>query len=388
MRLDWGSSIVEISLNGANFVNAWDTGREVQLSIWDASDIRPCSPEENDFWCGTGWSPTQGGDLHVHGSPTVEYRLRPDSIYIRSLALEWYPDNKGGGPDAAVPSDVQYEQWLTPVKGQSRAFKVHSRITHLGDDHHRSAPQEMPAVYCNLGFDSFVSYAGTSPWTNDATSSLTWFNPDTGSGAATGVATERWGACVDLMGVGMTIYVPHAFPGVAGFRHGDDPGAPGSGTNFFRFDTFFDTPARAVIDSDFYILPGDFRMARSAIYELRHIATTDFVDPQLAFDAPAQAEQVSGTIEVAGWAWDSDDSHGGYVDSVSVLVDGQFVGSADRHRPRPDVAEAVPGAPHDTGFVLELDTTAYVNGPHSIRVVARDHGGNAVGVTHRVTIAN
>ena len=31
MRLDWGSSIVEVSLNGTNFVNAWDAGREVQL---------------------------------------------------------------------------------------------------------------------------------------------------------------------------------------------------------------------------------------------------------------------------------------------------------------------------------------------------------------------
>lgn len=389
MRLDWGSSIVEVSLNGTNFVNASDPGREIQLALYDARDsyvvCGSCEPVST-VW---GWNPVQGGDTWVHGSPTAEHRLNPNSIYIRSLPLEWYPDDKGGGPDMAVASDVQFEQWVTAATGQAGGFKVHSRITHLGNDRHRATDQEIPAVYCNVDYEIFESYAGSFPWTNDATSSTTW--PDLGingdmHGAA--VTTERWGACVDSMGVGMTVYVPQAYPRASGFHVPGSPGANGYGTNYFKLFTVFDIDASAVIESDFYILPGDFRVARSAIYDLRHVSTSDFLDPDSAFDTPAEGEQISGAIPVAGWAWDNDESQGGYVASVKVFVDGTLVGPADLHQPRPDVAEAIVGTPPDTGYILELDTTAYVNGHHQVRVVVTDFNGNSVGVTHRVTIAN
>jgi hypothetical protein len=329
----------------------------------------------------------QGGDLWGHGSPTVEHRLRPNSIYIRSIPNQWYPDNKGGGPHAAIAGDVQFEQWLTPVSGQPHAFKVHSRITHFGNDRHRATGQEIPAVYCNLAYDTFESYAGSSPWTNDGTSSTTW--PDLGTGNhGAAVATERWGACVDSMGVGMTIYVPQAYPRAAGFHVPDDPAYPGSGTNYFHLYTVFDIAAGAVIDNDFYILPGDFRAARSEIYDLRNVVTSDFCDPDGAFDGPAEGEQVSGTIPVFGWAWDNDASQGEHVASAEVFVDGHSVGLADLHQPRPDVAQAVLGTPMDTGYVLQLDTTAYANGPHQVRVVVTDFNGNAVDITHQVTVAN
>ena len=35
MQTAWGGSIVEVSLNGENFVNAHDAGREVQLAQFD-----------------------------------------------------------------------------------------------------------------------------------------------------------------------------------------------------------------------------------------------------------------------------------------------------------------------------------------------------------------
>ena len=391
MRLDWGGSIVEASLNGTNFVNASDPGREIQLALYDARDsyvvCGSCEPVST-VW---GWNPVQGGDTWVHGSPTVERRLHPNSIYIRSIPIEWYPDDKGGGSNVAVVSDVQFEQWLTAVraKGQPGGFKVHSRITHLGNDRHRATDQEIPAVYCNLGYETFESYAGSFPWTNDATSSTTWPNLGiNGDNHGAAVTTERWGACVDSMGVGMTIYVPQAYPRASGFHVPGSPGANGGGTNYFKLYTVFGIDAGAVIESDFYILLGDFRVARSAIYDLRHVATSDFLDPDSAFDTPAEGEQLSGTIPVAGWAWDNDDSQGGYVASAEVFVDGKLVGQADLHQSRPDVAQAVVGTPPDTGYILELDTTVYANGPHLVRVIVTDYSGNTNGNTHHVTVAN
>jgi len=44
----WGGSIVEVSVNGTEYVNREDTGREIQLSFRDSN--RPY------------WNPTMGGD--------------------------------------------------------------------------------------------------------------------------------------------------------------------------------------------------------------------------------------------------------------------------------------------------------------------------------------
>jgi hypothetical protein len=52
----WGGAIVEVSLDGTNFVNAHDTGREVQPALYDGAatytnfNCSPCS----GTW---GWDP-------------------------------------------------------------------------------------------------------------------------------------------------------------------------------------------------------------------------------------------------------------------------------------------------------------------------------------------
>src|SRR5262245_50955585 len=50
LATDWGGSIVELSLNGTNFVNAHDTGREVQPAFREGNDLN--------------WNPTLGGDVY------------------------------------------------------------------------------------------------------------------------------------------------------------------------------------------------------------------------------------------------------------------------------------------------------------------------------------
>src|SRR5690348_2433794 len=43
----WGGSIVEVSLNGTNFVNAHDTGREVQPAFYDGNAQHETRSEEH-----------------------------------------------------------------------------------------------------------------------------------------------------------------------------------------------------------------------------------------------------------------------------------------------------------------------------------------------------
>jgi len=196
-----GGSIVEVSLNGTNFVNEHDTGREVQPAFYDGSaKYDSCAGCTGVF----GWDPVQGGDRYDHGSPVLTQSLSADSIFVKTQPYQWNPDDKGGGPTQPVLSDTYYEETLSQVPNHSRAFKAQYSVTHFGTDEHSNSPQEFPAVYVNLGFDRFVRYGGTAPWTNEAVTSIT---PPAGS-SPNFYNPEQWAAFVNEQDVGLTVYIP------------------------------------------------------------------------------------------------------------------------------------------------------------------------------------
>jgi len=55
----WGGSITEVSINGTNYVNANDPGRELQAELWDGNTLSLSDP---GFW-GT----VQAGDHDYNG---------------------------------------------------------------------------------------------------------------------------------------------------------------------------------------------------------------------------------------------------------------------------------------------------------------------------------
>jgi len=162
LETKWGGSIVEVDWHGMNFVNDFDAGREIQVAVYDGDPYPAC----NDCSKEQGWNPVQGGDWHTHGSPLLAQTLERDSIYTKTQPLYWQPDNKGGGPDKPVPSDVFIEQWVSFLPDDPNAVKVRYKITHFGSDHHASTLHEFPAVYTNPEFSRFVYYAVDAPWTN------------------------------------------------------------------------------------------------------------------------------------------------------------------------------------------------------------------------------
>src|SRR5262249_51641062 len=108
-----------------------------------------------------------------------------------------------------------------------------------------------------------------------------------------------------------------------------------------------------------------------------------------AVDSPASNQiEVSGSFQVSGWA--ADDS--GNIDHIDILVDGNVVaGAAQYGLPRPDVFALYPDVPNslNSGFVANIDTTAFLNGIHTIAVRAFDGQGssNVLG-TRTVTVFN
>ncbi len=106
----WGAAITEVSLNGTNYVNSDDPGRQIQTSLWDAN------ANYNTSW---GYNPIESGDHFFDGSPVLASTLQPDSIYTKTQPIQWAPENFGGGPGNPVLGDAYIEKWITVVPGYS-----------------------------------------------------------------------------------------------------------------------------------------------------------------------------------------------------------------------------------------------------------------------------
>ena len=374
MLTSWGGAIVEISLNGINYVNHNDTGRQVQVGLWDGN-----ANYSNGSW---GWSMSQGGDHYLNGSPLLAQTIGPDFVYIKTQPLYWLPDLFGGDSAHPIPGDVYVEQWVSPVPAYSRAFKVHYKITHFGNDTHANQPQEFPSVYVNRGFDSFVYYPGFLPWTYGALQHYAM--PPLPQISPLLPTFEQWGAYADANETGLTVYTPGSYPYSTGFNAtGDSP----EGTNDFAPFTVFSWYPNAVLESDIYVVAGPVAEARPVIYQLHDASSKPSAFPPWGvFEVPQSGQTVSGsTVVVGGWTFGTSQ-----VMSLDVFLDGVAVGTATYGSPRPDIPKAYPGIPDtNSGFQYTLDSTKYTSGRHDLVVKATDAIGNlAVFPTAHITISN
>jgi hypothetical protein len=103
---------------------------------------------------------------------------------------------------------------------------------------------------------------------------------------------------------------------------------------------------------------------------------------------PAKAE-ISGLINVSGWAYNEDIG----VDEIRLILDGQSVGTARYGVSRSDVVEAMnvmtdPNAPN-LGFELELDSRNWTNGSHEFAIEILNQQGITLRYGDRVvTVSN
>lgn len=367
----WGGSIVEVSVNGTNYVNQHDTGREVQLSFRDGND--------------QNWNPTLGGDVYDQGTPTQAFTLDASSLYTKAIPLQWSPDFYGGGAGRPIPGDVLLEQTITAVPDHPHTFKAHYKATHLGSDLHANTGQEFPAVYTNQDYSRFVYYGGASPWTNGVVT-VTQF-PDLPQFSPVLYVPEHWGALVDAQNVGLTVYVPSQYPYVVGFAAPDPgPGGPtDNATNYFAPTPPLTLAPGFVFEGDIYLIAGDYGAARQIVYQLHQsLNAPDIFTPMGSIDSPSTGSMISGVATVSGWTFDNVN-----VAKVEVLVDGAADGVASYGSPRPDIPAAFPNAPLNCGFSYSLDTSKYRNGPHTLNIRATDASGNvAVFADMHVTVSN
>jgi hypothetical protein len=378
----WGGSIVQVSLDGTNYVNEHDPGREVQPSLYDGAaqydDCAGCT----GVW---GWNPVMAGDTYGNGSPVISSQMTNNSLYVKTQPLQWYPANFGGGPNDPIPSDCYFEQTVTVAPGASLAFDVHLTLTHFGTDQHYNDSQEFPAVYVNSVYGTLASYSGTAAWTNGA---ITTTTVPQSPGTPLLYSSENWAANVDSSNVGLTVFVPAALPYIFGiyFPNNGGSGPTGNATYYQHQSSYFTVGPGAVMEGDVYLIPGNLTSARSTVYALHQTlpAVANLSAPLGHVDSPVANATIQGTSQVSGWAFDSD-----AITGVEIFVDGTSVGSATYGTSRPDIPAVWPNAPVDCGWTFSLDSTTLTNGPHTVTVNATDNAGNvAIFPPIPVTVSN
>ena len=383
-RREWGGSIVYFGLvgagpglNGANSIDGNDTGREVQVALYDPDRIQqgcalgascaagplPCPVSIRYL----GWNPVQGGNRCNRGSGVEALDLQPNALTARVLPLHWNPDwaaadcgpDSCGGPDALNRGDLQYTQRLRFV--DTHVVEIEMRIDNLSDMAHRATAQEFPTLYAAFGSagtpDLFrlmradgTEVAIDNP-ANDGFFEKTF---DTAGGWAT-----LQNATLDY-GVGLYTEA----------RLGQFQGWQRRGTfNNFRPVFVFGIPARMQVMARAYLILGALDTIRDKAAWL-----DGALPPFGALDAPLAGETVSGQLPVRGWALDNRG-----VDHVEVRLDGVLMAALPAQNERPDVCLVWPGyagCPR-VGFEGAADLAGVVPGPHTLEVVAVDTDGNA-----------
>jgi len=211
VNLELGGAITYLSetASAENMINNYDWGRQIQMSFY--SGPNPYIPESgqqpHDRWAFLGWNPIQSGDVGGFKSKVVDYYQGKDSIYIKSIPMQW--------PLANVPGACFFE---SSIKIKGNIVQVNNRIINQRKDktQYPARSQELPAVYVNAPYHRLVTYKGNRPFENDAISEIPQ-NSETEPKWSHWQATENWVAHLNENDFGLGIYTPEVQSYIGGF---------------------------------------------------------------------------------------------------------------------------------------------------------------------------
>lgn len=207
--LDLGGAITFLAStkDGANVINNYDLGRQVQLSFFsgpvpfEANGQKPA-----EHWRHIGWNPIQTGDDFKNASRILAHENDGKHIHLSCVPLQWPLNN--------VPGECTFDSWL---ELEGAVVKARARITNTRSDHTQYAArlQELPAVYANAAFPRVVSYTGARPFTDEAFSDMP--KSQTKHPWTFWTGTEGWAALIDDKDYGLGLITPGRVHFTGGF---------------------------------------------------------------------------------------------------------------------------------------------------------------------------
>jgi hypothetical protein len=344
VRLDWGGTIVfwGLSANAAsNTIDANDTGREVQIALYDPQRNRQscafdASCLTSSMSCGNsitylGWNPVQGGDECNRGATTT-WTTVGDALRVTVTPVQWNPD--WDAPDCrstacsggARPAQVQYLMDLRFVNPLVVELSLEVSSSETID--HGVTAQEFPTMYVSHGgagpdLPVLLDPAGTAISIDQpANDGFTMKNFSTGAPWVSFQNPTR------DYGVGLAMD-----QGVTSFQGWAGSGNPAPYFHNVRANIAFGLAHASTVRGRAYLALGSFgtiASSLSAVFAQRPAFGT--------LDAPATGAVARGTsIAVAGWALAPT------VASVLVELDGVQVMTLPVSASRPDVCAVYPG---------------------------------------------
>ncbi len=320
VRQEWGGSIIfwgqagdKPGLNDTNTIDANDTGREVQVAIYDLSRLRQLCAATASCWidgvgsstniCSTdirhlGWNPVQGGNYCNTGSGVESVSNKDGILEIVTVPLQWNPDWDNGDPNACglsreqicadasknhKRSDVRLTQRIRFINALTA--EIYYKVDNIGELDHRANVQEFPTLYSAYGGHGLGDY-GTLMTANN-----TLVKPESNTVFKT---EEPWVAFVNKSkeyGVGL-LYEN----GVLEFSGEYHPNS----FNVVRSRVNFGLPKNGSVQTRVYLFLGNYNTIADQVSKIQKR-----LPPFGALDKPTGAESVSGDVAISGWVLDN-----------------------------------------------------------------------------------
>jgi len=393
VRREWGGSVIFFGQAGSapgsnttNTIDANDTGREVQVAIYDPDrTVQGCS------WNGScagsptcpvairylGWNPVQGGNRCNIGSPTESVRTGTGSLVATTVPLQWNPDWEArectsdscgsSGASSRLLSDVRLTQTMRFVS--PRVAELSYTVENLSDTAHAATLQEMPTMYTSNGrfgmqdLWRLMGPDGTeTPIATPAGGDGFLYQNFTASGPWVSLQN-------DDLSYGVAILYENGLREFQGWQKRSLP------FNNVRSRIVFDLPARGVVRARAYLLVGSFATIQADASALLASMPAFGV-----LDAPV-GDVGAGPTTIRGWALDNRG-----VVSVEARIDESVTVPLSYAGARPDVCLVWPGYPNcdGVGYSGSYDFGAPTSCPHLVEIIATDSDGNRRTIAERL----
>lgn len=388
IRREWGGSIVFFGLgdgnsgmNDTNTIDANDTGREVQVALYDPDRVRQgCA---HDASCQTsigecpnsiqylGWNPVQGGNRCNNGSTLSSYDYSNGELQIQVQPLHWNPnwdfaDCTSSGCDDPLLSQNQSDVLMTQNIRfvDTHIVELRYDIQELAGLDHANNLQELPTVYSGNGNNSPDLWRLMDPNGNQIEIDIP---ANDGFFYKNFTSTAPWVTLQnDNLTYGVGILYENGLLEYQGWQNRDMP------FNNVRSLIQFPIPAYSQIHARAYLMLGSFDTINGLATNLLNI-----LPPFGSLDTPAHnGSTTEGQLEIAGWALDNRG-----VASVQAVIDESYTYPLTYGSSRPDVCIAWPSYPNcsNVGFEGSADISMLESSSdcaHQIEIIATDADGN------------
>ena len=384
-RREWGSTVIffgnagdEPGINSTNTIDANDTGRELQVALYDNERAQQgCAwnascLEEPETGCGNnitflGWNPVQGGDECNRGSETDHVVMTPGRLEATLVPRFWNPEWRqqgcvnvvcSGKFDSDNRSDVRYRQRLRFV--DAHAVEMFMEYTNLSNLDHAPAVQEFPTLYSSFGKVGpdlwvVVNSEGERIKVDEPSNDNFFRKRFKSPGGFAALQNSRLN-----YGVGLYYETRQSVYQAWQRRHQ---------FNNFRARFKFGLPARGKVRARAYLLIGSYKTIANTARRL-----DARIGPFGGLDSPQPDAVVGNRLTVSGWALDNWD-----VTRIELRLDGEPLATTTLTESRPDVCTLWPGyemCEDKVGFVAAVDLSKVSRCAHLLEVHATDTDGN------------